>query len=108
MIAGVDSYEFLAPNLLIAESETLFVHSKKHWDNIQVGYGQGNQVRFTFSKKRLDYGTFSCDGKQTITIQHEIPTTYEIVEKHDCSDWKGVVLRLSNLLQPEVKEFEMS
>jgi hypothetical protein len=98
----------LAPNLLTAESETLFVHSKNHWDNIQVGYGQGNQVRFTLSKKRLDYGTFSYDGKQTITIQHEIPTNYKIVKKHDSSDWKGVVLRLIDLLQSEVKEFEMS
>lgn len=98
----------MAPLLLTSSTETLFVHSKLHWDNIQVGYGRGTQVRFTFSKKRLQLGEYSCDGGQTLTIQHEIPTNYEIVEKFEDEDWKGVKLRLVDMQKADEKEFVMS
>jgi hypothetical protein len=97
----------LAPNLLTSETETLFAHAKRHWDNIQVGYGAGNQVRFILNKKRVEPGIFSVNGKQTITVQHEIPANYTIVEKHDCGDWKGVVLKLVEFPTAQ-EEFGMS
>jgi hypothetical protein len=103
------AYEFLAPTLLRSESEqTLFVHSKHHWDLIQIGYGQSNQVRFTFNKKRVELFEFvSSDCKQTITIQHEIPPNYEIVKKFESEHWKGVELKLKEM-RSEVAEFQMS
>jgi len=105
---GIEAYEFLRPTLLQSEASVVYAHSKKQWDLIQVGYGSSNQVRFSFSKKAVDTSGFVVDAKQTIVVQHEIPLNYEIVEKFEDENWKGVTLRLLDFSKQPEEEFTMS
>lgn len=84
----------------------LFVHSKHHWDNIQVGYHL-NQVRFILNKKHLSWDPFTPSGKQTLTVTHEIPSGFTIVDKYNDDDWKGVLLKQAEF-EEKASAFAMS
>jgi hypothetical protein len=102
----LNSYEFLAPTLLVSELQVLFAHSKQQWENIQVGFHEG-QVRFILTKKHANWGLYTPSGKQTITITHDIPSGFTVLEKFEDSDWKGVAFQQAEFEKKQIP-FDMS
>jgi hypothetical protein len=99
-------YEFLAPTLLVAENCILFAHSKKQWENIQVGFYE-TQVRFILTKKHITGEPYTPSGKQTITLTHDIPQGFKILEKFEDGYWKGVTLQQAEFEEKQTP-FQMS
>jgi hypothetical protein len=51
------------------------------------------QVRFILTKKHITWEPYTLFGKQTITLTHDIPQGFKILEKFEDGDWKGITLQ---------------
>lgn len=86
----------------------LFVHSKSHWSNIQVGC-DGRMVRFGLDKLKVPtQGEWSIETKNQVFLIFEIPPDFEIIEKYDDENFKGIKMRLKDMKPRQQGLFSMS